>query len=390
MQIKNLKQIAVLGSTGSIGTQTLDVVRAHGDRLKIEVLAANSNDELLEQQIAEFKPSLAVLSDKEAYERLKARYSYNGKTKLSYGEEGLIEGAVSDEIDTVVTSLMGFAGLRPTMAALDAGKNIALANKETLVVAGELVMKKAREKRLEIMPIDSEHGALFQCLHGEDMNKVDKLLITASGGPFRGKKRADLVGVSVEQCLSHPTWKMGRKITIDSASLMNKGLEVIEAKQLYNVSYEQIQVVVHPQSIVHSMVQYVDGSVIAQLGSTDMRLPIQYALTYPERMECPAPKLDFWQMHDLHFEKPDTDTFKGLALAYEAGKIGGSMPCAMNAANEIAVDAFLHKQISFLDIYDIIEDAMQSHITLIEPELEDLFEVDAKIREYVKGKLSKK
>ena len=284
---------------------------------------------------------------------------------------------------------MGFAGLRPTMRAIEAGKNIALANKETLVVAGDLVMKKAREKQIGIMPIDSEHGALFQCLHGEDMNKVDKLLVTASGGPFRGKKIEDLKNVSVKQCLSHPTWKMGRKITIDSASLMNKGLEVIEAKQLYNVDYDKIQVVVHPQSIIHSMVQYVDGSVIAQLGSTDMRLPIQYALTYPERMVCPAEKLDFWQMKDLTFEKPDTDTFRGLALAYEAGKIGGSMPCVMNAANEIAVEAFLNEQISFLDIYDIIEEAMQSHITLVEPELEDLFEIDSNIRKQVKEKIYK-
>ena len=284
---------------------------------------------------------------------------------------------------------MLFRSLRPTMRAIEAGKNIALANKETLVVAGDLVMKKAREKQIEIMPIDSEHGALFQCLHGEDMSKVDKLLVTASGGPFRGKKIEDLKNVSVKQCLSHPTWKMGRKITIDSASLMNKGLEVIEAKQLYNVDYDKIQVVVHPQSIIHSMVQYVDGSVIAQLGSTDMRLPIQYALTYPERMVCPAEKLDFWQMKDLTFEKPDTDTFRGLALAYEAGKIGGSMPCVMNAANEIAVEAFLNEQISFLDIYDIIEEAMQSHITLVEPELEDLFEIDSNIRKQVKEKIYK-
>ena len=383
-----MKKIAVLGSTGSIGTQTLDVIRNHSDILKIEVLAANNNDELLEKQIEEFAPSIAVLNDKNAYEKLKARYS--GKTQLLCGEEGLIEGVVNDKIDTVVTSLMGFAGLRPTMAAIDAGKNIALANKETLVVAGELVMQKAKEKNIEIMPIDSEHGALFQCLHGEDMAKVDKLLVTASGGPFRGKTKEELQNVSVKQCLNHPTWKMGRKITIDSATLMNKGLEVIEAKQLYGVSYDNIQVVVHPQSIVHSMVQYADGSVIAQLASTDMRLPIQYALTYPERMECVAPKLDFWQMQPLTFEKPDTDTFRGLALAYEAGKIGGSMPCVMNAANEIAVEAFLNEQIRFLDIYDIIEDEMLSHITLVSPKLEDLFEIDAITRQNVKEKLSKR
>ncbi len=383
-----MKKIAVLGSTGSIGTQTLDVVRNHADILKIEVLAANNNDELLEKQIEEFAPSIAVLNDKNAYEKLKARYS--GKTQLLWGEEGLIEGVVNDKIDTVVTSLMGFAGLRPTMAAITAGKNIALANKETLVVAGELVMRSAKEKNIEIMPVDSEHGALFQCLHGEDMTKVDKLIVTASGGPFRGKTKEELKNVSVKQCLNHPTWKMGRKITIDSATLMNKGLEVIEAKQLYGVSYDNIQVVVHPQSIVHSMVQYVDGSVIAQLASTDMRLPIQYALTYPERLACVAPKLDFWQMQPLTFEKPDTDTFRALALAYEAGKIGGSMPCVMNAANEIAVEAFLNEQISFLDIYDIIEDEMLSHITLVSPELEDLFEIDAKTRQNVKEKLSKR
>lgn len=383
-----MKKIAVLGSTGSIGTQTLDVVRNHADILKIEVLAANNNDELLEKQIEEFAPSIAVLNDKNAYEKLKARYS--GKTQLLWGEEGLIEGVVNDKIDTVVTSLMGFAGLRPTMAAITAGKNIALANKETLVVAGELVMRSAKEKNIEIMPVDSEHGALFQCLHGEDMTKVDKLIVTASGGPFRGKTKEKLKNVSVKQCLNHPTWKMGRKITIDSATLMNKGLEVIEAKQLYGVSYDNIQVVVHPQSIVHSMVQYVDGSVIAQLASTDMRLPIQYALTYPERLACVAPKLDFWQMQPLTFEKPDTDTFRALALAYEAGKIGGSMPCVMNAANEIAVEAFLNEQISFLDIYDIIEDEMLSHITLVSPELEDLFEIDAKTRQNVKEKLSKR
>ncbi|HIX83729.1 MAG TPA: 1-deoxy-D-xylulose-5-phosphate reductoisomerase [Candidatus Megamonas gallistercoris] len=383
-----MKKIAVLGSTGSIGTQTLDVVRNHADILKIEVLAANNNDELLEKQIEEFAPSIAVLNDKNAYEKLKARYS--GKTQLLWGEEGLIEGVVNDKIDTVVTSLMGFAGLRPTMAAITAGKNIALANKETLVVAGELVMRSAKEKNIEIMPVDSEHGALFQCLHGEDMTKVDKLIVTASGGPFRGKTKEELKNVSVKQCLNHPTWKMGRKITIDSATLMNKGLEVIEAKQLYGVSYDNIQVVVHPQSIVHSMVQYVDGSVIAQLASTDMRLPIQYALTYPERLACVAPKLDFWQMQPLTFEKPDTDTFRVLALAYEAGKIGGSMPCVMNAANEIAVEAFLNEQISFLDIYDIIEDEMLSHITLVSPELEDLFEIDAKTRQNVKEKLSKR
>ncbi len=385
-----MKKLAILGSTGSIGTQTLDVVRNNSDILKVEVLAADKNVDLILKQIAEFKPSIVVMHDKTAYEKLKSSCIEGaGKIKLLYGDEGLIEAVVTDKIDTVVTSLMGFAGLKPTIAAIEAGKNIALANKETLVVAGEIVMKKATEKNIDIMPIDSEHGALFQCLQGEDAEKVDKLLITASGGPFRGKQKEDLANVSVEACLNHPTWKMGRKITIDSASLMNKGLEVIEAQRLYGVDYDNIQVVVHPQSIVHSMVQYIDGSVIAQLASTDMRLPIQYALTYPERLPCIAEKLDFWKLQNLTFEKPDTKTFRGLALAYEAGKIGGSMPCVMNAANEIAVEAFLNKQIKFLDIYDIIEDAMQSQITIINPELEDLFEVDCKTREYVKEKLLK-
>ena len=382
-----MKNVSVLGSTGSIGKQTLEVAAANPDKIKIRALAAHTSDVLLEEQINIFQPDIAALSDEAAAERLKKRYT--GKTRILAGEEGLLEVATLSEVDTVLASMVGYAGLRPTLAAIEHGKDIALANKETLVAAGSIVMSAVAEHNVTLLPVDSEHSAIFQALAGGKHQEVKRLLITASGGPFRGKKIEDLKNVSVKQCLSHPTWKMGRKITIDSASLMNKGLEVIEAKQLYNVDYDKIQVVVHPQSIIHSMVQYVDGSVIAQLGSTDMRLPIQYALTYPERMVCPAEKLDFWQMKDLTFEKPDTDTFRGLALAYEAGKIGGSMPCVMNATNEIAVEAFLNEKISFLDIYDIIEEAMQSHITLIEPELEDLFEIDSNIRKQVKEKIYK-
>lgn len=373
-----MKHIAVLGSTGSIGTQTLDVVRNHPELFSVEVLACNRNYKLLAEQIAEFQPRMAVLTDKDAYELLKSQNV--GSTTILYGEAGLISAATADYIDTVVTSLMGAAGLKPTMAAIEAKKNIALANKETLVVAGDLVMAKAREMGVKIMPIDSEHGALFQCLQGEDPQAIDKLLITASGGPFRHRDRSFLETVQVKDCLAHPTWNMGRKITIDSASLMNKGLEVIEAHHLYNVDYDDIQVVVHPQSIIHSMIQFCDGSVMAQLGSTDMRLPIQYALTYPERHECPGSKLDFWKMRDLTFEKPDTDTFEGIDIAYRAGKIGHSMPCVMNAANEIAVEAFLDEKIKFLDIYSLIKQAMEEHQLIENPSIDDLLELDIQTR----------
>jgi len=378
-----MKKISILGSTGSIGTQTLSVVRQHPDLFKVEAIAANCNDELLEAQINEFKPQLAVLYDEAAAKRLQKRYS--GKTKIMAADAGLIIAATLPEINTVVTSLMGFAGLRPTLAAIEAGKNIALANKETLVVAGELVMAKAQEKNVAILPVDSEHCAIFQCLQGNEREKIEKLLLTASGGPFRGKKTADLINAGVADCLAHPTWSMGQKITIDSASLVNKGLEIIEAHWLYNMPYEKIQVVVHPQSIVHSMVEYIDGTVMAQLGSTDMRLPIQYALTYPERINLQAKKLDFWNMPNLTFEKPDTQTFRGIDLAYNAGKIGGTMPCVLNAANEVAVDAFLHNKIKFLDIYNIIEEAMQSHQVDYAPTAETFFAVDEETRFFAKN-----
>jgi 1-deoxy-D-xylulose-5-phosphate reductoisomerase len=289
-----------------------------------------------------------------------------------------------------VTAMMGFAGLEPTLKALDAKKNIALANKETLVVAGEIVMRRVKEQGVALLPVDSEHGAFFQCLQGERRDKVEKLLLTCSGGPFRGRKREELVGATKAQVLAHPTWTMGQKITVDSASLVNKGLEVIEAKWLYGVSYDQIQVVVHPQSIVHSMVQFCDGSVIAQLGCPDMKLPIQYALTYPERQPSQFERLDFWQLHDLTFERPDTETFKGLKFAYEAGRIGGSMPCVFNGANEVAVAAFLRGDIHFLDIYDVIEAAMLKRETILEPTLEELLAEDQWARSYARDFLAKR
>ncbi|MGN8832969.1 1-deoxy-D-xylulose-5-phosphate reductoisomerase [Selenomonas montiformis] len=382
-----MKNIAVLGSTGSIGTQTLDVVRSHPELFRVRVLAANSNDELLEAQIREFCPDLAVLADESAWKRLSARYS--GPVKLAGGRQAFIDAAAVDGVDTVVTAMMGFAGLEPTMKALDAGKNIALANKETLVVAGELVMKRAREQRVAILPVDSEHCALFQCLQGEKKDTVEKLLLTCSGGPFRGKSREELAGATVAQVLDHPTWTMGKKITVDSATLVNKGLEVIEAKWLYDVRYDQIQVVVHPQSIVHSMVQFRDGAVMAQLGSTDMRLPIQYALTYPERTVSGFERLDFWKMKSLTFEKPDTDTFRGLAFAYEAGQMGGSMPCVFNAANEVAVGAFLQEKIRFLDIYDIIEETMMKTECVLSPTLDELFEEDSRARRFAASLLAR-
>ena len=382
-----MKNIAVLGSTGSIGTQTLDVVRSHPDLFDISVLAANSHDELLEQQIREFEPELAVLSDEDAYKRLKSRYS--GSTQLAGGRQAFIDAAAVDAVDTVVTSMMGFAGLEPTMKALDARKNIALANKETLVVAGEIVMRRAKEQGVSILPVDSEHCAFYQCLQGENRESIEKLLLTCSGGPFRGRKREDLEDATVNQVLAHPTWNMGQKITVDSATLVNKGLEVIEAKWLYGVSYDQIEVVVHPQSIVHSMVQFHDGAVIAQLGSTDMKLPIQYALTYPNRTASSFERLDFWKMKDLTFSQPDTDTFKGLKFAYEAGAMGGTMPCVFNAANEVAVGAFLKGAIKFLDIYDIIEETMLKRECILEPTLDELFAEDLWARSFAATLLSR-
>lgn len=377
-----MKNLIVLGSTGSIGTQTLDVVREHPDLFHVSVLVANRSDELLEKQIEEFRPELAVLSDEAAYRRLKERYQ--GRPELAGGRRAVIDAAAYPVGEVVVTSLMGFAGLEPTMAALEAGKDIALANKETLVVAGELVMAKARELGRSILPVDSEHCALFQCLQGQDASAVEKLILTASGGPFRGRKASELTEVTKSDVLAHPTWNMGQKITVDSASLVNKGLEVIEARWLYDVDYDRIQVVVHPQSIVHSMVQYHDGTVMAQLGCTDMRLPIQYALTYPDRVASGFPRVDFYELARLTFEKPDMDTFRGLKLAFEAGRTGGTMPCIMNAANEVAVEAFLQGEAGFLDIYTSIEKAMEAGDIVYQPDLEQLLAADRWAREFTR------
>ena len=383
-----MKRIAILGSTGSIGTQALDVVRAHPDRLKITVLAANSNDELLERQIDEFSPKTAVLSDEAAYARLKARQAFRSTTLLG-GRQAFINAGIDDEVDVVLTSMSGFAGLEPTFKAIEAHKDIALANKETLVAAGELIMRRASECGVRILPVDSEHGAFFQCLNGEDRRAISKLLLTASGGPFRGRSIEQMRDVTVDQVLAHPTWNMGRKITVDSATLVNKGLEVIEAKHLYGVSYDQIQVVVHPQSIVHSMIEFADGSVIAQLAAPDMRLPIQYALTYPERVDAPIERLDFWKMRALTFEPPDLETFRGLKLAYEVGRRGGTAPCVFNAANEIAVDAFLNGRIKFLDIYSVIEETLNRREVVSASDLETLVVENNSARIFAKKLIDK-
>lgn len=353
-----MKGLAVLGSTGSIGTQTLSVVREKKEDFYVTLLSAYENDILLEEQIREFKPEMAVIIDEEAYKRLKQHYK--GKTEILVGEEALVRAMHHAKVDIVVMAIMGFAGLRPTLEAIEAGKDIALANKETLVVAGELVMRKAREKGIKILPIDSEHSAIFQCLQGEDINTVYKLWLTASGGPFRKMEKAALHDVSVQECLNHPTWSMGKKITVDSATLINKGFEVIEAHFLYGIDYDDIAVVVHPESIVHSMVEFIDGAIIAQLGSADMKTPIQYALTYPKRKAGNAYRLDFSTRSSLHFEKPRTDVFRGLGLAYEIGKEGGVKPCILNAANEVAVSSFLRSELSFLGIYEVIEKTLSA------------------------------
>lgn len=376
----DMKNLAVMGSTGSIGTQTLDVVRRNPDDFHVSVLAANKNVDLIEKQINEFHPELAVLSDEGAAKELAGRITCG--TRVAGGRQAFIDAAAYPGADLIVTAMMGFAGLEPTMRALDAHKDIALANKETLVVAGELVMKRAKEQDVKILPVDSEHCAIFQCLEGEKHDTVEKIILTCSGGPFRGKKKNELENVSIRDVLAHPTWTMGKKITVDSATLVNKGFEVIEAHWLYDMPYDRIQVVVHPQSVVHSMVQYDDGAVMAQLGSPDMRLPIQYALTYPGRKPSNFERLDFWDMHDLTFEKPDTDTFRGLELAYEAGREGGTRPCVLNAANEVAVAAFLAGRIGFLDIFRIIEDTLSARTNQNDIDMEVLKQEDAWARSY--------
>ena len=372
-----MKKISILGSTGSVGTQALDVVRHLPEEFSVEVLTANSNVELFARQIKEFRPRVAVLADEAAYKKL-SRRKFRG-TELAGGRQALIDAAGFGASEIVLSAISGFAGLEPTIRAIKARKDIALANKETLVVAGEYINKLAELCDVKILPVDSEHGAFFQCLQGEDRRKIKKLLLTASGGPFRGKTRDELLNVTVKDVLAHPTWNMGKKITVDSATLLNKGFEVIEAKFLFGMDYDQIQVVVHPQSIVHSMVEFCDGSIIAQLAAPDMRLPIQYALTYPRRLPSPIKPLDFWELNSLTFEKPDTKTFRGLNYAYAAGTLGGTLPCSLNAVNEVAVNAFLQGRIKFLDIYDVIEEVI-TRCDAFAPTLENLFEADRETR----------
>ena len=379
-----MKKIAILGSTGSIGTQTLDVVRENGD-IEVVSLAAGSNTELLEKQVREFHPKVVCVCQKERAVDLKERLK-DKTVKIVTGMDGLIEAACIPEAEIVVTAVVGMIGIRPTIAAIEAGKDIALANKETLVTAGHLIIPLAKEKGIRILPVDSEHSAIFQSLQGNAGNKIQKILLTASGGPFRGKKQEDLLNVKVEDALKHPNWSMGRKITIDSSTMINKGLEVIEAKWLFDVSVDEIQVVVQPQSVIHSMVEYEDGSVIAQLGTPDMKLPIQYALYYPERRYLPGDRLDFWSLSHLDFEKPDLDTFYGLALAYEAGREGGSMPTVLNAANELAVSMFLDRQITYLEIVEIIEDCMKAHKKIENPSLEQILMTEQETYERIRSR----
>jgi len=369
-----MQHIAILGSTGSIGTQALEVIAANQDKFCVTALAAYHNDKLLEEQIEYFKPEIAVLVDQEAADRLVRRYS--GSTTILSGDDGLLTAATHCAVNTVLTSLVGFAGLKPTIAAIEAGKNIALANKETLVAAGELITTLAKEKGVKILPVDSEHCAIFQCLQGEKKKNISRIILTASGGPFREFSTEALQQVTVEDCLQHPTWSMGKKITVDSATLANKGLEVIEARYLFDVDYSQIDVVVHPQSIIHSMVEFVDGSVIAQLGKADMRVPIQYALTYPDRAQTNYPRLDFKTLSALTFYEPDVLAFPALQLAINAGRTGGTLPCVFNAANEEAVYAFLQGKIKFLDIVTVIRSVMESHNVVAKPTLDDIYSAD--------------
>lgn len=375
------KKIAVLGSTGSIGTQTLDVVRANGD-LEVEALSAGSNIDLLEQQIREFRPKLAAVYQEEKAVQLRERLR-DMDVRVVSGMDGLLELAVMPETEILATAIVGMIGIRPTIAAIEAGKDIALANKETLVTAGHLIMPLAKEKGVKILPVDSEHSAIFQCLSGEERRGVDKLLITASGGPFRGKKREELRKVTVEDALRHPNWSMGHKITIDSATLVNKGLEVMEARWLFDVELNDIQVVVQPKSIIHSMVQFRDGAVMAQLGTPDMKLPIQYALYYPERRYLEGERLDFRTLKEITFEEPDTETFEGLPLAVRASREGGTMPTIFNAANERLVAKFLHREIAFLDIYDGIRGAMEHHQKKENPSLEEILDAEREAWEWV-------
>lgn len=375
------KRIAIFGSTGSIGTQALEVIKANPDKFSAEILTAHTNEELLIAQALEFNPNIVVIGDEKKYQKVKDALS-KAHIKVFAGEQSLDEVAAMDCYDLMLAAIVGYAGLRPTLQALENGKPVALANKETLVVAGDIVMQKAMEKRVPVIPVDSEHSAIFQCLVGESRNKIDKIILTASGGPFLGRKPNYLVNVKRDHALQHPNWSMGAKITIDSATLMNKGLEMIEAKWLFNLQPEQIQVLVHPQSIIHSMVQFEDGSIKAQMGLPDMKLPIQYAMAFPQRIPNNFPRYDFKKPGTLTFEEPDTRTFRNLALATDALFKGGNMPCVLNAANEIAVYAFLRNRIGFLDITEMVERTLDKIPFIKSPTLEEYYETDGEARNF--------
>ena len=379
-----MKKIAILGSTGSIGTQTLDVVRSNKD-IEVLALSAGRSIDKLESQIREFHPRLAAVWEEDAARDLAVRIS-DTDTQVVCGMEGLLELARMQETELLVTASVGMRGIRPTMEAIRAGKDIALANKETLVTAGHLIIPLAKEHNVRVLPVDSEHSAVFQALHGEDRRSVKKLLITASGGPFRGRTREELAHVTLADTLKHPNWVMGRKITVDSATLVNKGLEVMEARWLFDVALSDIQVVVQPKSIIHSMVEFSDGAVMAQLGTPDMRLPIQYALYYPERRYLDGERLDFAKIREITFEEPDMETFLGLPMAIQAAKAGGSMPTVFNAANELAVSKFLQEKIGFLDIYDIIGQSMERHSLIEEPCLEEILAVEEETYQWIEGR----
>ena len=381
-----MKKIAILGSTGSIGTQTLDIVREQGD-IQVVAMAAGSNIKLLEAQMREFHPALVSVWDEKKASELRTNTKDLG-IKIVSGMEGLLEISVIPESEILVTAIVGMLGIRPTIAAIKARKKIALANKETLVTAGHIIIPLAKEYDVPILPVDSEHSAIFQSLQGAGDNKISKILLTASGGPFRGRKLDNLKDIRVEDALKHPNWSMGRKITIDSSTLVNKGLEVMEAKWLFDVTLDQIQVVVHPQSVIHSAVEYQDGAVIAQLGTPDMRLPIQYALYYPERRNLSGKRLDLFEIANLTFEKPDTDTFRGLALAYQAMEKGGNIPTAYNAANEKAVSLFLDRKISYLEITELIEACMENAEFIAHPDVDEILGTEAAAYEFIEKKMS--
>ncbi|OLO40925.1 1-deoxy-D-xylulose-5-phosphate reductoisomerase [Alkalihalophilus pseudofirmus] len=377
-----MKKISLLGATGSIGTQTLDIINQHPDRFELVAMSIGKNVDLGLKQIQQFKPKLLSVLTKETYEQIK--HDVPSEVKLIYGVDGLVEVATYSEADILVNAVIGSVGLGPTLAAIEAKKTIAIANKETLVTAGHIVTQKAKQNGVTLLPVDSEHSAIFQCLQGEDVKKVSKLVLTASGGSFRDKRREELIDVTVEDALNHPNWSMGAKITIDSATMMNKGLEVIEAHWLFDTPYDQIEVILHKESIIHSMVEYIDGSVIAQLGTPDMRVPIQYALSFPERLDFKKQeRLNLWEVGKLHFEKPNFERYRCLKFAYDAGRIGGTMPTVLNAANEEAVAAFLEKKITFLQIENYIEQALERHELIKEPSLETIIEVDQQTRRFV-------